>query len=193
MQLLRGLRTDYTSAGASLHIDPIMLTGLSFLFVGAVLSLNGIWMLGRIGDREIAVINIITAAITVAVACALAFGADANLASVKAAALTLLFSTTYIWVAANRIFGFDGRGLGWFSLFVAITVTPVAAQTWAAATTPFAHWIALCWAAWAVLWLLYFLLLALGRPIQRATAWFTLFCGIATAWAPGWLLLNGWS
>jgi hypothetical protein len=169
-----------------------MLTGLSFLFVGAVLSLNGIWMLGRIGDREIAVINIVTAAITIAVACALAFGAGANLTSVKAAALTLLFSTTYIWVAANRIYGFDGRGLGWFSLFVAITVSPVAFQTWTTAPTPFAHFIGFCWAAWAVLWFLYFLLLALGRPLQRVTAWFTLFCGIATAWLPGWLLLNGW-
>lgn len=170
-----------------------MLTGLSFLFVGAVLSLNGIWMLGRIGEREIAVINIIAAAITAAVAAALAFGADATLDTVKAAALTLLFSTTYLWVAANRIFGFDGRGLGWFSLFVAITVTPVAVETWTAATTPFAHWIALAWAAWAVLWFLYFLLLAMERPILRATAWFTLFCGIATAWLPGWLMLNGWA
>jgi hypothetical protein len=169
-----------------------MLTGLSFLFVGAVLSLNGIWMLGRIGDREIAVINLVTAAVTIAVAAALAFGADASLLTVKAAALTLLFSTTYLWVAANRIFGFDGRGLGWFSLFVAVTVVPVAVETWTAARTPFAHWIALCWAAWAVLWFLYFLLLALARPVQRLTAWFTLFCGIATAWLPGWLLLNGW-
>ena len=170
-----------------------MLTGLSFLFVGAVLSLNGVWMLGRIGDREIAVINIVTAAITTAVACALAFGPDASLESVKAAALTLLFSTTYIWVATNRIFGFDGRGLGWFSLFVAITVTPVAVEAWVTATTPFAHWIALAWTAWAVLWFMYFLLLAMARPMLRATAWFTLFCGIVTAWLPGWLMLNGWS
>lgn len=170
-----------------------MLTGLSFLFVGAVLSLNGLWMLGRIGEREIAVINIVAAAITAAVAAALAFGADATLDTVKAAALTLLFSTTYFWVAANRIFAFDGRGLGWFSLFVAITVTPVAVETWTAATSPFAHWIALAWAAWAVLWFLYFLLLAMERPILRATAWFTLFCGIVTAWLPGWLMLNGWA
>ena len=170
-----------------------MLTGLSFLFVGAVLSLNGVWMLGRIGDREIAVINIVVAAITAAVAAALAFGPDATLETVKAAALTLLFSTTYLWVAANRIFEFDGRGLGWFSLFVAITVTPVAVETWGAATTPFAHWVALAWAAWAILWFLYFLLLAMNRPILRATAWFTLFCGIATAWLPGWLMLNGWA
>ncbi|MDN5786853.1 AmiS/UreI family transporter [Pseudorhodobacter sp.] len=169
-----------------------MLTGLSFLFVGAVLSLNGIWMLGRIGEREIAVINGVVAAITIAVASALAFGQEATLESVKAAALTLLFSTTYLWVAINRIAGFDGRGLGWFSLFVAITVTPVAWEAWTAAQTPFAHWIALCWAAWAVLWFLYFLLLALACPILRATAWFTLFCGVFTAWLPGWLMLNGW-
>jgi hypothetical protein len=115
-----------------------MLTGLSFLFVGAVLSLNGIWMLGRIGDRESAVINLVTAAVTIAVAASLALGANATLLTVRAAALTLLFSTTYLWVAANRIFGFGGRGLGWFSLFVAITVLPVAAETWVAARALFA-------------------------------------------------------
>jgi hypothetical protein len=61
-----------------------MLTGLSLLFVGAVLSLNGIWMLGRIGDRESAVINLVTAAITIAVAASIALGANATLLTVKA-------------------------------------------------------------------------------------------------------------
>ena len=37
-----------------------MLLGLSLFYVGAVLILNGLWMLGRIGDREIAVINLFT-------------------------------------------------------------------------------------------------------------------------------------
>ena len=31
-----------------------MLLGLTLFYVGAVLILNGLWMLGRIGDREIA-------------------------------------------------------------------------------------------------------------------------------------------
>ena len=35
-----------------------MLAGLALFYVGAVLCLNGLWLLGRIGDKEIAVIDI---------------------------------------------------------------------------------------------------------------------------------------
>ena len=36
-----------------------MLLGFALLYVGAVLFLNGLWLMDRIGDREIAVINIV--------------------------------------------------------------------------------------------------------------------------------------
>ncbi|MGB6922633.1 MAG: AmiS/UreI family transporter, partial [Methyloceanibacter sp.] len=65
----------------------------------------------------------------------MAFGPGADAASIKAAALTLLFTFTYLWVAMNRYNEADGRGLGWFSLFVAITVVPVAIDTLASAQT----------------------------------------------------------
>ena len=51
-----------------------MLLGLSLFYVGAVLILNGLWMLGRIGDREIAVINLFTGGLTLLVSLKLAFG-----------------------------------------------------------------------------------------------------------------------
>ena len=35
-----------------------MLAGLSLFYVGAVLCLNGLWLIGRIGDKEIAVIDV---------------------------------------------------------------------------------------------------------------------------------------
>ena len=52
-------------------------------------------------------------------------------------------------------------------------------------------WLALNWAVWGVLWFMYFLLLAQGRPIQRQTGWVTLLAGIFTGWLPGFLLLDG--
>lgn len=88
-----------------------MLLGLSLFYVGAVLILNGLWMLGRIGDREIAVINLFTGTLTLLVSLKLAFGDGADAASIKGAALSLLFSFTYLWVAFNRLTGADGRGL----------------------------------------------------------------------------------
>ncbi len=90
-----------------------MLLGLALLFVGAVLFLNGLWLTGRIGDREIAVINIFVGGLTLVVALYSAFGPGADAGSIKGAALTLLFTFTYLWVAYNRFNDVDGRGLGW--------------------------------------------------------------------------------
>lgn len=168
-----------------------MLLGLALLFVGAVLFLNGLWLLGKIADNEIWVINIFSGGVTLCVSLYLAFGPGANAESIKAAALTLLFSFTYFWVALNRYNGADGRGLGWFSFFVAITAVPVALDTLLSANSVWTVWFGLCWAAWAFLWFLYFLLLALKKPILKFTGQVTLAEGVLTGWIPGYLLLDG--
>ena len=168
-----------------------MLLGLALLFVGAVLFLNGLWLLGKIADNEIAVINVFVGGITLCVSLYLAFGPGADAGSIKAAALTLLFTFTYFWVAINRYNGADGRGLGWFSLFVAITAVPVAIDTLATATSFWGVWFGLCWAAWALLWFMFFLLLALQKPIQKITGTVTAAEGVLTGWLPGYLLLQG--
>ncbi len=168
-----------------------MLLGLALFYVGAVLILNGLWMLGRIGDREIPVINLFAGGLSLLVALKLAFGDGADLASVKAAALSLLFSFTYLWVAINRFSGADGRGLGWFSLFVAITAVPVAIDVLGSASTPGEWWLGLSWVAWSILWLMFFLMLALGRPLARPTACMAIGQGVLTGWLPGYLLLTG--
>lgn len=168
-----------------------MLLGLALLYVGAVLFLNGIWLIGGISDREIWVINVFAGGITLLVALYLAFAPGADATSIKAAALTLLFTFTYLWVAINRHQDVDGRGLGWFSLFVAITVVPVALDTLGNASGLWEVWFGLCWAAWAVLWFMYFLLLALKRPIAKVTGVVTSVEGVLTGWLPGYLLLSG--
>ncbi|MDE0028019.1 MAG: AmiS/UreI family transporter [Deltaproteobacteria bacterium] len=168
-----------------------MLLGLALLYVGSVLFLNGIWLMGRIGDREIAIINIFVGGLTALVSAFLAFGPNADATSIKAAALTLLFTFTYLWVAYNRFHDVDGRGLGWYSLFVAITVVPVALDTLINATTLWGYWFGLCWAAWAVLWFMFFLLLAMQKPIAKVTGAVTSIQGILTGWLPGYLLLEG--
>ncbi len=165
-----------------------MLLGLALLYVGAVLSLNGLWLAERIADREITLINLVVAGISFLIALHAAVLAD-SIDGVRTAAMTLLFAITYLWVAYNRITGCDGRGLGWFSLFVAVTVTPMAILSFAQANSVMTYWLGFSWASWAVLWLLYFCLLTLNKPILKLTAGFTVFCGIFTAWMPGMLLL----
>lgn len=165
--------------------------GMVLLYVGAVLCLNGLWLLGQIGDNEISVIDIFVGGLTLVVSFYLAFGPGSDLSNIKAAALTLLFTFTYLWVAWNRYNGADGRGLGWFCLFVAITAVPMSVQTLLAATSIWNTWFGLCWAAWAVLWLLFFILLVLQKPIGRFVGAVTLLEGILTGWLPGYLLLTG--
>ncbi|MEY8830117.1 AmiS/UreI family transporter [Sedimentitalea sp. XS_ASV28] len=165
--------------------------GFLLLYVGVVLFLNGLWLSEKIEDREIVVINVVSGIVALLVALASIFGTDANEGSIRAGALTLLFATTYFWVAYNRLVPVNGNGLGWFSLFVSITVLPVAVRTFATATTALDLWMGVNWVIWSVLWFMYFLLLAMQRPILRATAAVTLFAGIITGWIPGFLILDG--
>lgn len=164
--------------------------GLVLLYVGAVLFVNGIWLLGRIQNREIAILNVFTGVVGLVVAVFAV--AQGDLTSIQLASYVLLFAFTYLWVAYNQFVDADGSGLGWYCLFVSITAVPVAFITLGAADTVFLTWLGLNWVAWAVLWFLYFLLLALKRPIGKLTAYVTTVEGVVTAWIPGFLLLNGY-
>jgi hypothetical protein len=168
-----------------------MLAGFALLYVGAVLFLNGLWLMGRIGDKEISAINIFSGVHTLLISYYLALGPNADAASIKAAAFTLLFTFTYFWVAWNRWNNADGRGLGWFSLFVAITCVPIAYSILSKAGTTWDVWFGLCWVIWAVVWFMFYLLLVLGKPIAKITGAATSFAGVVTGWLPGYLLLEG--
>lgn len=170
-----------------------MVLGLVLLYVGAVLFCNGLWILGKIEDREIAVINVFVGLLTLAAAFFMAFQPGAGADSVRGGAYVLLFSFTYLWVAWNRWNAADGRGLGWFCFFVGVTVIPIFLVTLTEATTLWGWWFAVCWGSWAVLWLLFWALLALGRTdLTRITGTLCAAQGVYTGWIPGFLLLNGW-
>ncbi|MEP9378172.1 AmiS/UreI family transporter [Aquabacter sp. CN5-332] len=169
-----------------------MILGMALFWVGAVLFLNGMWLLGRVGDREIAVIDVFVGALTLIISIYLAFGPAADGASIRAATLTLMFSFTYFWVAWNRWNGADGRGLGWFCLFVAITTVPVFLQAFAGAQTNWDYWLAINWLSWGILWFLFFLILAQGwTKLATFTGALCALQGIYTGWIPGYLLLSG--
>jgi hypothetical protein len=170
-----------------------MLLGMVLLYVGAVLFCNGLWILGKIEDREISVINVFVGLLTLTAAMYLAFGPGATGETIRAAAYTLLFSFTYLWVAWNRWNAADGRGLGWFCFFVGLTVVPIFLVSLGEARTVWGWWFAICWISWAVLWLLFWAVLALKRT--EWTQFTGALCaaqGVYTGWIPGFMLLNGW-
>ena len=213
-----------------------MLLAVVLLYVGAVLGVNGIWLVGQaraaaepvaaraggadepipagaaavggadpgaapakrnpllLEGREVAVINIFTGFVGVVVASIYLIQAAVqnDLASARGGGFILLFAFTYLWVAFNQVITGSGRAFGWYCLFVAITAIPAGIYTLQkAGGNPAAVWLGLNWFAWAVLWALFFALLALERPIGLITGWVTIIEGIVTAWALGFAVLIG--
>jgi putative amide transporter protein len=202
-----------------------MLLAVMLLYVGAVLLVNGIWLLGQaraaeiaqqpaeaggagqaappavaveahpsfMQGREIAVMNLFTGFVGVAVSVTLLVQAASNedLASARGAGYILLFAFTYLWVAYNQYVNAGSHAFGSYCLFVAITAVPAGIFTFANADGSDASiYPGFCWFAWAVLWFLFWLLLAMERPITKLTGWLAILEGIATAWVFGILLLE---
>ncbi len=167
-----------------------MMLGLILLYVGAVLFVNSIWLLDRINGKEVAVINVFVGTLSLLVALYMIFAGGAEPGSVKAGAFTLLFAFTYLWVAANQFLGADGKGLGWFCLFVSITAGTMAIQALGDLGGSFGLWNAFNWVAWTLLWFSFFLLLGMSRQIQKQVAFFSLLCAVFTGWIPGLLILE---
>ena len=170
-----------------------MLAPLMLFYVGAVLFLNGLWILGQVEDRELAIIDIFVGGLGLAVVLLTIIFSQGNLASAEFGSQILLFAFTYLWVAYNRYAKPDGRGLGWFCLFVAITAVPIGLTVLSTSGgRVWPVWLGLNWLAWAVLWFLFFLLLARRMTqLTKLTGWLTLLEGIVTGWIPGYLLLSG--
>jgi putative amide transporter protein len=213
-----------------------MLLAVVLLYVGAVLGVNGIWLIGQaraaaverlptaagaaesipagaaavggadsasvpakrspilLEGREVAVINIFTGFVGVVIASIYLIQAAVknDLASARGGGFILLFAFTYLWVAFNQVITGSGRAFGWYCLFVAITAVPAGIYTLqTAGGNPAGIWLGLNWFAWAILWALFFVLLALERPIGLLTGWVTIIEGIVTAWALGFAVLIG--
>lgn len=173
------------------------------LYVGAVLIINGLFFIGqtstaaalKITWKEIAVINFFTGGLASIIALiAIARGGLASPVHISSVALggeILLFAFTYLWVAINQITGAEGRGAGWYSLFVAITALPTGCLSlMAAGADPWLIWLGCNWILWAVLWFLFFLMLALQKNITRLTGVASVLTGILTGWLPAYLLFH---
>lgn len=163
--------------------------GLVLLYVGAVLALNGIWLLGGISDREIAIMNIFSGAVGLSVALTAALRNLNDISGVQSGAEILLFAFTYLWVAYNRYAKTDERGLGWYCLFVSITAVPTSIWGLAHAHGIWQWWQGANWAAWALLWFLYWFMLVPKRIGARAVGVVTIAEAVLTCWIPAWLVL----
>lgn len=164
---------------------------LILFYVGIVLTLNGLWMLAHIDDQEILIVNLLVGILILRIANELAFGQTADAKSVQQATFSFMFAFTYMWVAFNRLMKNNGRGLGWFSLLVAVTALWVSMGMWASAGKDLWQvWTAVSWTAWALLWLMFFFLQVIQAPWTRLTGWVSMVLGVLTGWLPAMLLLK---
>ncbi|HAS05165.1 MAG TPA: transporter [Dehalococcoidia bacterium] len=159
--------------------------GLGLWYVGFVLFINALWMMGKMSNKAVIPMNIFVAVIQIAgVFVIIAIGKET--ADFYGAALTLLFAFTYLYVAATQIWNLDGKGLGWYCLPVALIAIPTGFQNLA---TP---GLALLWFMWATLWFMYFLLLGLGKNIGKPTAYWTMINAIVTFVGAYFTLTETW-
>ncbi|MCS3427213.1 AmiS/UreI family transporter [Leucobacter aridicollis] len=165
-----------------------MMTDVGLMYVGAVLIVNGVVLLGRITGRAAAPLNLMVGALQLIVSLALMLDPAAPSGSAFTAGGLLLFAFTYLWVGVNDLAGLPANGFGWFSCFVAVAAAGMAVYCGLTAS-----WVGLVqWSLWAVLWWSFFVLLALERSRwQRFTGGLAVLAGVATTGVPGAAALAG--
>lgn len=164
------------------------MSSVGLLYVGAVLFINGLMLLGKIPGKSAAVLNFFVGVMQIVFPTIILVQANGDPAVILGASGLYLFGFTYLYVAINQVFGLSGEGLGWFSLFVAIVAVVMGIVQFTQTNDPV---FGIIWFVWAILWILFFLLLALGKDsLNNATGWFTIFVAFLTGTIPALLLLT---
>jgi putative amide transporter protein len=161
---------------------------VGLLYVGAVLFVNAMMLLGLVEARAAAVLNLFVGALQVVLPTLLLVNAGDDLAKITAAAGVYLFGFTYLYVGIGLLAGLDTTGVGWFSLFVAVSALVFSAVNFFEVKDyPFG----VIWLCWAFLWFLFFVVLGLKRDeFTRYTGWMTLANAAGTTTLPAFLLLT---
>ena len=133
---------------------------VGLLYVGAVLFINGVMLLGWVDAKSAAPMNFFVGGLQVVTPTYLIFTANGNAGHYPGRSGLYLFGFTYLYVAINLLAGLDGTGLGCFSLFVAVCAVVYSYLNF---NRFHDHAFGVIWLYWAFLWALFFLLLGLKR------------------------------
>lgn len=166
------------------------MASVGLLYVGAVLFLNGLMLVGAVSSKGAAPINYFVGVMQVVLPTIILIQSDGSPGVIFAASGLYLFGFTYLYVAINNTWGLDGSGVGWFSLFVAVVAVVIGSLQFTSEINDPVFGV--IWYVWAVLWFLFFLLLALDMSsIGVATGWFTIIVAHITGTIPALFLLSG--
>jgi uncharacterized SAM-binding protein YcdF (DUF218 family) len=165
------------------------MASVGLLYVGAVLIVNGLMLLGRVDARAAAPLNLFVGALQVVTPTYLVFTSGGDADTILGASGLYLFGFTYLYVGLNLLCGLDGTGLGWFSAFVAACALVYAGLNFGRLDDPA---FGVIWLYWAVLWALFFLVLGLARAeLTRFTGAVAIIAGVLTCAVPAFMLLTG--
>ncbi len=171
------------------------MTYLGLLFAGAALFVNGLALLGRIESRSAAPINVLAGSLLVVAALHGAFPARdltaaEDLATVISTVGFVVFGFAYLYVGVVSHVGHPGDGAGWYCAWAAVVSAGLAVVNFARfGDAKFGT----LWVLWAILFALFFLVLALGiERLAWAAGWVTLIEAFVTATIPAALLMLGW-
>jgi hypothetical protein len=164
---------------------------VGLLYVGAVLFVNGVMLLGWVDAKSAVPINLFVGALQVVTPTYLIFTANGNSDQILGASGLYLFGFTYLYVALSILLGLDGTGPGFFYAFVSVCALVFAGLNfWRKGFGDNAFGV--IWIMWAFLWALFFILLALKKDgIARYTGAVAAIEGWVTGTIPAFLLLVG--
>ncbi|WP_101951194.1 AmiS/UreI family transporter [Mycobacterium sp. 3519A] len=165
------------------------MNSVGLLYVGAVLFVNGLMLLGRVPARSAAVLNLFVGALQCVVPTVMLAQAHGDAATTLAASGLYLFGFTYLYVGVVNLAGLEPEGLGWFCLFVSAAAVVYSALSFTVSGDPV---FGVIWLAWAVLWFLFFLVLGVGRTqLSTFTGWAVTLLSLPTCAVPAFLALTG--
>ncbi len=164
------------------------MSAVGLLFVGGVLFVNAIMLLGQADPKNVGVFNLFVGVLQVAIPFYLVATGETEDDILNASGI-FLFGFTYLYVGITNLTGQSTSGLGWYCLWVVILAV-------AFSLVNFIRFddvkFGTIWLNWAALWGLFWLVLAMGRDeLTRATGWTTLVMSFTTCTIPAFLILIG--
>lgn len=163
---------------------------IGVFLVGVVLLVNGLVMLNVVPPRSAAPLNLFVGAIQIVFPTIILIQSGGDPAVAAATWPTYLFGITYLYYGLNIIFDLEPEVFGWFCGFVAVAAAYQAITT--AAADPI---FAVIWLTWAIMWSLFFALLALdAQKLTPFSGWFLVLLGVPSCSISSIFLLEGtWS
>ena len=163
------------------------------LMIGGTLLINGLAVLGHVRGNGAAIYNIFTGVLGTATPFFLLLQVPQSAPDAYDTVLSLapmwLFALTFLWVGINSLTHHTPTGVGWYCLWVAAVAVGVAGVNFVRFDM-FPEGI--IWLNWALLWGLFWALLARGKSsIAAFTGWLAVILSIWTVTLQGFLSLVG--